>query len=66
VPTSPEVVLTLRTGNSDAGTLTCAGYPGSLGYEKIDAQTFAEWGIDCKPIFDFHTTVSHRCCVDGT
>ncbi|KAB5594876.1 hypothetical protein CTheo_1691 [Ceratobasidium theobromae] len=31
---------------SDAGTLTCAGYPGSLGYETIDAQTFAEWGID--------------------
>lgn len=33
---------------SDAGTATCAGYPGSLGYEAIDAQTFAEWGIDCK------------------
>ncbi|KAF8666681.1 Alpha galactosidase A [Rhizoctonia solani] len=31
---------------SDAGTLTCAGFPGSLGYENIDAQTFAEWGID--------------------
>ncbi|CUA75933.1 hypothetical protein RSOLAG22IIIB_01936 [Rhizoctonia solani] len=30
----------------DAGTLTCAGFPGSLGYENIDAQTFAEWGID--------------------
>lgn len=32
---------------SDAGTLTCAGYAGSLGYEQVDAQTFAEWGIDC-------------------
>ncbi|QRV89573.1 hypothetical protein RhiJN_17591 [Ceratobasidium sp. AG-Ba] len=31
---------------SDAGTKTCAGYPGSLGYETIDAQTWAEWGID--------------------
>ncbi|KAG8791686.1 hypothetical protein FRC16_000327 [Serendipita sp. 398] len=30
----------------DAGTLTCAGYPGSLGYENIDAATFAEWGVD--------------------
>jgi hypothetical protein len=31
---------------SDAGTLTCAGYPGSLGYEQIDAQTWEEWGVD--------------------
>ena len=30
----------------DAGTATCAGYPGSLGHEQIDAQTFADWGID--------------------
>lgn len=32
---------------SDAGTLTCGGYAGSLGYEQVDAETFAEWGIDC-------------------
>ena len=31
---------------SDAGTLTCAGRPGSLGYEETDAKTYAEWGID--------------------
>ena len=31
---------------SDAGYQTCAGRPGSLGYEEIDAQTYAEWGID--------------------
>lgn len=31
---------------ADAGTKTCAGYPGSLGYEEIDAQTFADWGVD--------------------
>lgn len=30
----------------DAGTATCAGYPGSLGHETIDAQTFADWGVD--------------------
>ncbi|CAG7851681.1 Probable alpha-galactosidase B; AltName: Full=Melibiase B; Flags: Precursor [Serendipita indica DSM 11827] len=31
---------------SDAGTKTCSGYPGSLGYEAIDAATFSSWGID--------------------
>ncbi len=30
----------------DAGTLTCAGYPGSYGHEAIDAQDFADWGVD--------------------
>jgi alpha-galactosidase len=30
----------------DAGTATCAGYPGSLGHESTDAQTFASWGVD--------------------
>lgn len=31
---------------SSAGTMTCGRYPGSLGYEAIDAATFAEWGVD--------------------
>jgi alpha-galactosidase len=31
---------------SSAGTATCAGYPASLGYEDIDAASFAAWGID--------------------
>ena len=30
----------------DAGTETCAGFPGSLGHEDVDAQTFADWGVD--------------------
>ncbi|XP_003775073.1 alpha-galactosidase A [Sarcophilus harrisii] len=30
----------------DVGTLTCAGYPGSFGYYDIDAETFADWGVD--------------------
>jgi alpha-galactosidase len=30
----------------DAGTATCAGYPGSLGHETTDARTFADWGVD--------------------
>ena len=31
---------------SDAGTKTCAGEPGSRGYEYQDALTYAQWGID--------------------
>ncbi|MEY9904667.1 alpha-galactosidase [Catenulispora sp. MAP12-49] len=29
-----------------AGTNTCAGFPGSLGHETQDANTFASWGVD--------------------
>lgn len=31
---------------TDCGPKTCAGYPGSYEHYDIDAQTFAEWGID--------------------
>ena len=31
---------------SSAGRWTCAGYEGSLGYEEIDAKTFAKWEVD--------------------
>jgi alpha-galactosidase len=31
---------------SDAGYKTCAGRPGSLGYESIDAKTYASWNVD--------------------
>jgi alpha-galactosidase len=31
---------------SCAGSHTCAGKPASYGYEEVDAQTFAEWGVD--------------------
>ncbi|KAK6473656.1 alpha-galactosidase A [Huso huso] len=30
----------------DVGNLTCAGYPGSHGYYDLDAETFADWGVD--------------------
>uniref|UniRef100_A0A8D0HF39 Alpha-galactosidase n=1 Tax=Sphenodon punctatus TaxID=8508 RepID=A0A8D0HF39_SPHPU len=30
----------------DVGNKTCAGFPGSYGYYDLDAQTFAEWGVD--------------------
>jgi alpha-galactosidase len=31
---------------SDAGPSTCAGRPGSRGYETLDASTYASWGVD--------------------
>ena len=31
---------------SCAGVRTCADYPGSFDHEFLDAQTFAEWGVD--------------------
>lgn len=31
---------------SDAGTLTCAGRPGSRGHEYQDALQYARWGVD--------------------
>ncbi|HEV2348183.1 MAG TPA: glycoside hydrolase family 27 protein, partial [Actinocrinis sp.] len=30
----------------EAGTATCAGFPGSLGHETQDANLFASWGVD--------------------
>ena len=30
----------------DRGYKTCAGRPGSLGYETKDANTYASWGVD--------------------
>ncbi|MHC4749360.1 MAG: sialate O-acetylesterase [Planctomycetota bacterium] len=30
----------------DRGKLTCQQLPGSFGYEQIDMETFAEWGVD--------------------
>ncbi|KAH8600796.1 glycoside hydrolase family 27 protein [Bisporella sp. PMI_857] len=31
---------------SSAGKYTCGQFAGSLGYEEIDAQTWASWGVD--------------------
>lgn len=30
----------------DSGNATCGGYPGSHGFEQIDAEDFARWGVD--------------------
>lgn len=32
--------------HNDAGTKTCAGYPGGRGHEYEDARTYASWGVD--------------------
>ena len=53
--------LGLKVGiYSSAGETTCAGYPASLGYEEIDAETFAEWGIDCICFHSIHPITSFR------
>lgn len=31
---------------SSNGTLTCEDYPATLGHETVDADTFAEWGVE--------------------
>ena len=31
---------------SSNGTLTCEDLPASLGFEEVDARTFAEWGVE--------------------
>ncbi len=31
---------------SDCGPLTCGGRPASQDHEEVDAQTFADWGVD--------------------
>ncbi len=48
--------LGLRFGiYTDAGTRTCQGLPGSLGYEFRDARRFAEWGVDYVKVDWCHT-----------
>ena len=40
---------------SDSGYQTCARRPGSLGYEVIDALTYAAWGVDYLKVTRSHT-----------
>ena len=47
---------------SCVGTLTCAGYPGSLDHEFVDAKSFADWGVDYLKYdycFHPHSTLGH-------
>ncbi|XP_041357991.1 alpha-N-acetylgalactosaminidase-like isoform X2 [Gigantopelta aegis] len=41
----------------DFGTLTCGGYPGSKFYEELDAQTFADWGVDSLKLDGCYSTI---------
>ena len=46
----------------DAGTMTCAGYPGSQGHEAQDAKTLASWGVD----YWKHDACYLPCATGGT
>lgn len=51
---------------SCCGNLTCGAYPGSYAHEYIDAETFAEWGVDyLKYDFCYHNFISHFCVKFG-
>ena len=45
---------------SDAGIATCAGRPGSLHYEVIDALTFAAWGFDYLKVSSAQLSTAQR------
>jgi len=49
---------------TDRGQLTCAGRPGSKGREELDAQTFADWGIDYLKEDSCNATTSHATALD--
>ena len=52
--------LGLRFGiYTSVSAATCAGFTGSLGFEAIDAETFASWGVD----FVKHDTCGVDCPV---
>ena len=44
---------------TDRGTQTCAGKPGAFGYEKLDAETYASWGIDYLKEDSCHASTNH-------
>lgn len=45
---------------SCAGNMTCAAYPGSYEHEFIDAETFAQWGVDfLKYDYCYHSKLIH-------
>lgn len=46
---------------SCAGIMTCAGYPSSYDHEFVDAQTFADWGVDFLK-YDFCNFPEHADC----
>lgn len=45
---------------SDGGTNTCAGRPGSYGFEDIDAQTYANWKVDYLKYDNCYSAPTHQ------
>ena len=45
---------------SDAGNLTCQFHPGSRGHEDIDAQSFADWGVDYLKVCSISLSACHQ------
>ncbi|CAF2752655.1 unnamed protein product [Rotaria sp. Silwood2] len=45
---------------SDAGYNTCAGRPGSFGYEEIDAHVYAQWKVDYLKYDNCHSFSTHK------
>jgi len=43
----------------DVGSRTCAGFPGTLDHYELDAQTFADWGVDMLKFDGCNTDVAH-------
>lgn len=44
---------------TDRGTQTCASRPGAQGYEVLDAQTYADWGVDYLKEDSCHAPATH-------
>jgi len=51
---------------SDRGTKTCAGVPGSYGYETKDAQSYASWGVDYLKYDNCNTAAGSNMQTDYT
>jgi len=49
---------------TDRGTLTCGGRPGSLDHEKIDADTYASWGVDYVKEDSCYASGDHQTAFD--
>jgi alpha-galactosidase len=45
---------------SDSGTKTCAGRPGSYGYEETDAHVYAQWKVDYLKYDNCDSRVTHK------
>ena len=50
----------VAASDTDRGTETCAGRPGAQGHEALDAQTYADWGVDYLKEDSCHATGDHK------